>query len=181
MIYVGIDYSINSPAITIIDKDHEPQFFFKYDIPKRKKVFLPNNFNPSPTIDSNLEYMDRYIKNAEWVLANLSSYSKEEIKIVLEGFSYSSVGNRLFNIAENAGILKYMLHINGYTFALVPPSAIKKYFTKKGNSSKGYMVDKFQTYTNLNLFDIFSCEKIDSPLSDIADSYAMAMYCKEIL
>ena len=47
-------------------------------------------------------------------------------QIFIEGYSYGSKGQGLFQIAENCGILKYRILEKGLTYNTVVPSVVKK-------------------------------------------------------
>lgn len=173
MIFVGIDYSMTSPAVTIIDGDNI-EYHFRYNYPKRKKVDLPKCFFPEPTCDS-VDDVYRYTNNAEWVMKCIGD---RECVVVIEGYSYGSAG-QVFNLAENCGILKYILRKNGIKFSTPSPGTIKKFFTGKGNATKEFMTYTFCEKSGHDLYKIFNRESLGGPMADIADSYAMAMYCKQ--
>ena len=62
---------------------------------------------------------------------------------MIEDYSFGSKG-RVFNLAENCGLLKYMLFKKGYRFFTVPPTVVKKFATGKGNANKEAMVKAAQ-------------------------------------
>ena len=92
-------------------------------------------------------------------------------EIYIEGYSYGSKGQGLFQIAENCGILKYRILEKGLTYKTVVPSVVKKGATGKGNADKEMMYEAFVKETNLDLKQIFDTVKVGNPISDIADSY----------
>ncbi len=173
MIYVGIDYSMNSPAVTIIDGENI-EYHFRFDYPKRKKVCLPKCFFPEPTCDSKND-MHKYKNNVDWVMKCIGD---RECVVVIEGYSYGSAG-QVFNLAENCGILKYVLSQKNIQFSTPSPGTIKKFFTGKGNATKEFMTYTFGIKTGYDLYEIFNRESLGGPMADIADSYAMALYCKQ--
>ena len=91
--------------------------------------------------------------------------------IFIEGYSYGSKGQGLFQIAENCGILKYRLLENSLPYSTVVPSVVKKGATGKGNADKDKMYEAFVKETKIDLKKIFDTEKVGNPISDIADSY----------
>ena len=93
--------------------------------------------------------------------------------IALEGYSFGSKGHRLFQIAENTGVLKYKLYQAGIPVEVLPPSQVKKFATKKGNANKEKMYDAFLEETGVDLMkEITPLKKdIGNPVSDIIDSY----------
>ena len=92
-------------------------------------------------------------------------------QIFIEGYSFGSKGQGLFQIAENCGILKYRLQEQNLPYETVVPSVVKKGATGKGNADKDMMYNAFVAETNIDLKSIFETEKVGNPISDIADSY----------
>jgi Holliday junction resolvasome RuvABC endonuclease subunit len=92
----------------------------------------------------------------------------------------SSAG-RVFNIAENIGLLKHKMWKAGITFITPAPTQVKKHFTGKGNARKELM---YQTLTeqqpDVKLTDLLKCKEGDSPISDIVDSYAMVSFYRSV-
>ena len=92
-------------------------------------------------------------------------------KIFIEGYSFGSKGQGLFQIAENCGILKYRLQEENIPYETVVPSVVKKHATGKGNADKDKMYEAFVNETKIDLKKIFDTEKVGNPVSDIVDSY----------
>ena len=92
-------------------------------------------------------------------------------QIFIEGYSFGSKGQGLFQIAENCGILKYRLLEKGYGYNNVVPSVVKKGATGKGNADKVMMYEAFVKETKIDLKKLFNTEKVGNPISDIVDSY----------
>ena len=90
----------------------------------------------------------------------------------MENYAYGATG-RVFNIAENTGILKKQLREAGFKYTVIPPTVIKKYATGKGNASKDLMYETFLSETQVDLQSQLSPKstKISNPVSDIVDSY----------
>ena len=95
----------------------------------------------------------------------------------LENYSMGSTG-RVFSIAENTGILKYNLYLQGNPIILLPPSIIKKYATGKGNADKELMYEAFYNETKIDLQNILN-SSISNPLTDIVDAYFICKYGKQ--
>ena len=92
-------------------------------------------------------------------------------KIFIEGYSFGSKGQGLFQIAENCGILKYRLQEENLPYNTVVPSVVKKGATGKGNADKDMMYEAFVKETKIDLKKLFDTEKVGNPISDIVDSY----------
>ena len=91
--------------------------------------------------------------------------------IYIEGYSFGSKGQGLFQIAENCGILKFRLQEKNYDYSIVVPSVVKKGATGKGNADKDMMYEAFLKDTKIDLKKILDTDKVGNPLSDIVDSY----------
>jgi len=102
----------------------------------------------------------------------LSDYKQNQPIIFIEGYSFGSKGQGVFQIAENCGILKYRLLEEEYGYRTVVPSVVKKGATGKGNADKDMMYEAFcKELPDYNLKKSFDTEKVGNPLSDIVDSY----------
>ncbi len=169
---VGIDYSLNSPAICIADDN--------FDFNKCSFHFLTSK---KKHIGKMLENVIGY-EHKEWTdpiqrFKNISDFVIDIIfqtynpKIFIEGYSFGSKGQGLFQIAENCGILKYRLLQKGYSYTTVVPSVVKKGATGKGNARKDAMHAAWFEETGINLQGAISPKKsvVDSPVSDVVDAY----------
>jgi crossover junction endodeoxyribonuclease RuvC len=56
--------------------------------------------------------------------------------VVIEGYSFASRGRAVVSLGELGGVLRTALHEHGIPYVEVPPSALKKYATGKGNAGK---------------------------------------------
>jgi Holliday junction resolvasome RuvABC endonuclease subunit len=179
-IIVGIDYSLTSPCVCVSrDKTFSNSFFYFLNDRKTVQGKFHNILG-----EEHQEYLtdqERYENNASWVLSILSDFDKREVTILIEDYSFGSKG-RVFNLAENCGILKYMLYKAGYKFFTVPPTVVKKYATGKGNATKEKMYESFVKDTFVDLHSIISpTTKLGSPTTDIVDAWYIARYmcCKK--
>ena len=162
---IGIDYSLTSPAVCI----NNGALMFFYLTNKKK------------WIGQQSEDIIGY-EHKEWTdpiqrFKNISDFVFDVInqtylpQIFIEGYSFGSKGQGLFQIAENCGILKYRLLQKGYSYTTVVPSVVKKGATGKGNADKDMMYEAFVKETKINLKKLFDTEKVGNPISDIVDSY----------
>lgn len=116
--------------------------------------------------------VERYDKISEFFM-NLIPTSAT---VYIEDYSFGSKG-RVFNLAENCGLLKYKLWERKVDFITVPPTVIKKFATGKGNANKEKMYEAFVNRTGMNLIEIVTpFKKIENPLTDIVDAYFIALY-----
>lgn len=171
---VGIDYSLTSPAICIT-KD----FIFE----NSKFFFLTNKKKYIGQMSKNIfgfehkEYrtpIHRFSQISDWVFDIIKEKITTQQKVFIEGYSFGSKGQAIFQIAENCGILKYRLQEFNIDYETIVPSVVKKGATGKGNADKDLMYESFSKETNTNLKKIFDVEKIGNPISDIVDSFYIA-------
>ena len=176
MIIAGIDYSLNGPAICVFNTGYNFEFancnfYFLSDIKKYSNTFL-HNIHGENFKAYNEEY-ERYDSISDWVMGIVAGIDQ----VSLEGYAYSAQG-RVFNIAENTGILKYKLWQSRIPVEVIPPSAVKKLATGKGNSDKAAMYVQFTQDTDIPLMDIISPEKtkVSNPVSDIVDAFYICKF-----
>ena len=180
---VGIDYSLNSPAICIADDN------FKFD--KCSFHFLTSKKKHLGKIGKNIfgyehkEYNNpiiRFSNISMWALDIIHKHKKDTAQVFVEGYSFGSKGQAVFQIAENCGILKYRLQMSpSMLYDTVVPSVVKKNATGKGNADKQLMYDSFLRDTGVDLMKIFDMQKLNNPITDIIDSYYIAKTGVEIL
>ena len=174
-VIVGIDYSLTSPCVCIArDKTFSNSYFYFLNDRKSAQGKFHNILG-----EAHEEYLtdqERYENNASWVLSILADFKKEDITILIEDYSFGSKG-KVFNLAENCGILKYLLHKQGYKFFTVPPTVVKKFATGKGNATKEKMYETFVKDTFIDLHSIISpTTKLGSPTTDVVDAWYIAKF-----
>ena len=172
-ITIGIDYSLTSPAVCINDGN----LMFYYLTNKKKWIGKQSENIIGYEHDEWTDPIERFKNISNFVFKVIGKHISPTIgyrsieKIFIEGYSYGSKGQGLFQIAENCGILKYRLQEQNLPYETVVPSVVKKGATGKGNADKDMMYNAFVTETNIDLKSIFETEKVGNPISDIADSY----------
>src|SRR6056300_1091110 len=165
---IGIDYSLTSPAVCIND---EGELMFYYLTNKKKWI---GQMAKNIIGYEHKEYdtpIKRFSQISDWVFDILKDTFHKQQEVFIEGYSFGSKGQGIFQIAENCGILKYRLQENKIPYDTVVPSVVKKGATGKGNADKDMMYEAFVKETNIDLKQIFDTEKVGNPISDIADSY----------
>lgn len=184
-VVVGIDYSIQCPAVCIhpISTPYysftDCRIHYRYSTAARvlrDSVILPNTIGEMHQSYSCDE--ERYNQVAWWVLGCLSAYTVK--MIVIEDYAFAAKG-RVFHIGENTGILKHHLWSNRWSYKVVAPTAIKKFATGKGNAKKDMMIDQFIKDTGVDLPEIIGTKGIqsDSPTSDIVDAFYVCKWAFE--
>ena len=105
----------------------------------------------------------------------IHKHKEDTAKVFIEGYSFGSKGQAVFQIAENCGILKYRLQMSPtILYDTVVPSVVKKYASGKGNADKQLMYDSFKEHTKQDLLKMFDMGKLNNPVTDIVDSYYIA-------
>src|SRR5210317_417118 len=170
---VGIDYSLTSPAVCI---NNEGEYMFYYLTSKKKYI---GQMAKNIIGYEHQEYdtpIKRFSQISDWAINtfNRLSYDLKNLKVYIEGYSFGSKGQAVFQIAENCGILKYRLQQMRIEYDTVVPSVVKKGATGKGNADKDLMYESFSKETNTDLKKMFDVQKIGNPVSDIVDSFYIA-------
>jgi len=172
----GIDYSLRSPAICCLNGKKwqwsNLTFYFLTTQNSKAKTFLDNIHGERLCAwDHDAE---RYCSIADWAQEKIMG-SQE---VSLEGYAYGGNG-KVFNIAENTGILKYKMYKDGIPLTIYSPAEIKKFATDKGNADKRQMYESFVRETKKQImYPIMpKAKKIGNPVSDIVDSYYI---CKKL-
>lgn len=199
-LYVGIDPSINSTGITIAIYENDVEVEIKFYIIKNGKLTKKESFANDSI--NNFEYViydkidlkqfkdDNHVfeyyktKNMVEVVNTIYDLILNEAKkysaivnVVIEGISYgSSIRTKsIFDLAGLNYMIRYKLitsdmkHLN---LSIATPSNIKKYATGKGNANKESIMTIFKY--------IFPEMENIPKLDDIADSYFMAMFSRDI-
>ena len=179
MAIAGIDYSLTSPAICVFSKTGHAKFrfedclfFYLTDTEKYAKTFLKNikgeRFKSIGSATNLCPDSGRYDSISDWAMDCLKGCDQ----VALEGYAFNATG-RVFQLAENVGVLKYKLFQSAMPLEVATPGEIKKFATGKGNASKEMMFDAFYKETEKDLCKIMTPKKtgVQNPVSDIVDSY----------
>jgi len=175
-LYLGIDYSLTSPAICVQGEDHcfsKSEFHYLTD---KKKLVGQQCSNITGWEHSEWKCPEqRYENIANWVFSRLEPYGIEKFKVYIEDYSMGSKG-KVFHIAENTGVLKYLIYKRELDIVTIPPTVVKKDFTGRGNSDKNAMLEEFIGRTGINLHTILGPDrKLGSPETDVVDSWAVCL------
>jgi len=178
MIIAGIDYSLRGPAVCIHDSEvgdfsfRNCSFYFLTNTQKYATMFSTNIFGERFN-QWNCE-TERYETIADWACDRVTGCTQ----VALEGYAFGAKGNRLFQIAENTGVLKYKLYHLAIPIEIVAPTEVKKFAVNKGNASKTDMHNSFLKQEGVNLKKMISPDQkdISNPVSDIVDSFYICKY-----
>lgn len=174
-VVIGIDYSYTSPAICILGDDFQSSLFY-FSNEKKKLCVAARNYTGNLIYKEWPDSVERYEALAKWAVESIRPHWKDGATIVLEGYAFGAKGGLLFNIAENAGLLKYHLKKAFGVFpVIVAPTEVKKFWTGKGNANKELMVQTLKEKEGIDIVDWMSHNKLQSPAHDVVDSYAIAL------
>ena len=199
-LYVGIDPSINSTGITIARYENNVEVEIKFYIIKNGKLtkresaandsidnfeyIIYNKIDLTQFKDDNHVFEYYKTKNMVEVVNTIYDLILNEVKkytsvvnVVIEGISYgSSIRTKsIFDLAGLNYMIRYKLitsDIQHLNLSIAAPSNIKKYATGKGNANKESIMTIFKY--------IFPEMQNIPKLDDIADSYFMAMFSRDI-
>lgn len=154
MIYVGIDQSISSTAVSILDNNGKEWFYLIKPSLSKKEQEIQHSLD-------NLTYVvyqkkapnktDEYWQKEQIKLDNITNIvdkvkqiieSFEGMKIIsIEGLSY---GSRTSSLIDLSG-LNYLIRnaLKNHTIFVFAPSSVKKFYSGIGNAGKDIMVDVF--------------------------------------
>lgn len=200
ILYVGIDPSINSTGITITRYENNVEVEIKFYIIKNGKLtkresaandsidnfeyIIYNKIDLTQFKDDNHVFEYYKTKNMVEVVNTIYDLILNEVKkysaivnVVIEGISYgSSIRTKsIFDLAGLNYMIRYKLitgDIQHLNLSIATPSNIKKYATGKGNANKESIMTIFKY--------IFPEMQNIPKLDDIADSYFMAMFSRDI-
>jgi len=178
-VIAGIDYSLTSPAICVHPGAGVTGSFcldscVMYYFTDKKKMSGSNGRMTGTLMDEWTSDQQRYDMIASWAVGVCKKHRVTHAFI--EGYSYGSTG-RVFNIAENVGVLKHQLWQNNIKIDVVPPTTVKKLATGKGNADKAKMEVAFIEQTSYNVKSILGASPSTwNPSSDIIDSYYICKY-----
>ena len=200
ILYVGIDPSINSTGITIARYENNVEVEIKFYIIKNCKLtkivsaandsidnfeyIIYNKIDLTQFKDDNHVFEYYKTKNMVEVVNTIYDLILNEVKkysaivnVVIEGISYgSSIRTKsIFDLAGLNYMIRYKLitgDIQHLNLSIATPSNIKKYATGKGNANKESIMTIFKY--------IFPEMQNIPKLDDIADSYFMAMFSRDI-
>ena len=168
---VGIDYSLTGPCIAICDNVidiNETEFHYLTKVKKYEGKFRGGQITGHLFKEWTSE-QQRHDQISDWVF-EIIGIGYNNPTVFIEDYSFGSKG-RVFNLAENTGLLKHKLYKKGIRFYTLVPSVVKKAATGKGNADKEKMYDKIYEETGINLMEELDQTTLNNPVTDIVDSY----------
>ena len=197
MTKIGIDFSINSTAITVINDDEIRMFSFVPNYRPELSAFKTHrqitefvdisSYEKSQNIKDAIEDQSIKLLNADklsdQIISTIKPHIKGDVEIRIEGFSFGSKGNSFIDLITYNTFLKVKLIQNwGHCIRVISPKSLKKMYTGNGNASKCDMVREFmkrdesafqKKMVELGL-DKEGEFTIPKPIDDLIDSRALA-------
>ena len=195
---IGIDFSINSTAVTIRNGNEIVMMSFvpNYEPDKRawkvhqsiSNLVQIHSYKKDGSSKDSIEDQRIKLRNANQ-LSDLiiNSIGQENLKVVerinIEGFSYASKGNSFIDLITYNSFLKTKLYQEvGDKIYVVPPKTLKKWYTGNGNATKCGMLRSYMEKNDNDLTRKISewCKiedeefSIPKPIDDLVDSIALA-------
>ena len=119
-VIVGLDLSLTHTGVGIVSNGKRGYFSL---IPK--KIFA--------------------VKRLAWIEERLELFisSTSICCVVIEGYSFGSVGRAIFNLGELGGIVRLLFYRHRIPIVIVPPAVVKRFSCGKGNASKEDVVSAY--------------------------------------
>ena len=153
MLYIGIDPSYSSTGLIILNEAAEIQKQETYKVNKK---------------GTDTEYRLTLIKE-KLIDPVIKMHEDGEIKVCMEGPSYSSRGSHVLQMGALNYFIRYWFRVSNIDYTVRTPNELKKFVTGKGNCKKDLILLKvFQKWG-----EEFSCD-------DLADAYGLARYILEV-
>jgi len=194
-IYIGIDQSVNSTGVTVIDGDNTRFYLVKSKPLTKREAIAADSIscmrcivyqklerdNGDSYTTSEMKKLKNHIEISNIISSIVTESAKggEETYIAMEGVSFGSTStNSIVDLAMLSAVIRCkILEIadksNGkMSLHILTPSEVKKFASGNGTASKEILSKMF-----LSLFSKLSAiKKVD----DLADSFWIASYIREM-
>jgi hypothetical protein len=217
MTYIGIDFSLTSPAFCVykdgkyswgsltrtdrtaesLRKSKDKPYAILDGDPSIDLFFLAKKEMPEEYSAKERVKIDYFQEVVDSLWSHIEPFLGGDVKIAIEGLSFSSNGNALIDISMATALIRKKIvdTIGSQNFYVFPPTAIKK-FAGKGNFKKDEMyhalVQKAPT-TEGNFSDftdviskhssswITKSKQVNKPVDDLVDASWICLFLQEIL
>jgi hypothetical protein len=199
-LYIGIDFSINSPGICIRAVDHLQFIAFYNREGKNFKKGDPKDFQIHREI-SNLEGVstaqfnrrkkhDDYsidqsqkIEDSHDLATLISSQIPDGCPVGLEGYSYGSKGNSFIDLIAFNSVLRNRLYLDGHGVRVFTPSQVKTRAGKGNLNKQGMFLAFVKNRSDDHLLQgsefwkwcverrDYAQGEIPKPIDDLVDAY----------
>jgi hypothetical protein len=177
--YVGIDFSLNSPAFCIekagdfiwasitrsersiesLSKNPEKPYSILASHPKFGIYVLEKYVLPKEYSLQEREKISYYSMISDFIWSLITPHLEGEVYVAMEGLSFMSAGNSLIDISMATALLrkKILDEVGKERFHVFSPTAVKK-FAGKGNYKKHEMYDALVQSGRTKIF----CDLLES-------------------
>lgn len=194
----GIDYSMTCPCVCVANTDNpftfeNCQFFYMTNLKYLTGQVMDNIHGTFMDSKDFTDDITRFDHISNWAIKHmLTAFMSPVTQVAIEGYSMGSKG-KVFNIAENTALLKYKMLKSGMPYEIYAPKQIKMFAINnspldfsdinKNKIQKEELHEIFVEETGVNLREVLTPKKkkVDSPVSDIIDSYYIAKYLSQEL
>lgn len=182
-IFLGIDQSINSTGITVLEEGKEPLYYLivPHLTRKMKEVNHPRLtyiLYEKHKVDKDANYTEKEraktlnIYNIAYKIKEIINQWKPK-RVVMEGIAYGQVHSAaLTDLAGLSFIIRTHILSTSSELVIVSPSELKRWATGNGSAEKGLMVYAWEALDKIGT-------EIDAKIDDLADSYFMAAYGRD--
>jgi Holliday junction resolvasome RuvABC endonuclease subunit len=172
---VGFDYSITSPAASIVTIGDLEIFNFDIRYVRFLSFYNKNEkYLPEFVQVNNLEwnsFSQRWDIISEYFINQLKNL--QNVKCAIEGYAYNPRAGQLTQIAENTAILKHKLYLNGCKYKIYQPTQVKQFMTNSGKGDKKQVYNAINKKLDIDLSDLLKIPENKGPIFDLSDSLAI--------
>lgn len=188
-IIYGIDMSMTNPGMAELDAVKQVIRMYFFQNRRQEHNGYTSFWNgwtlfvyciPSEKSEDKEFRVDRYMNRIRALLAIIGDNSQKNKLIGIEHYSYGSMSTMsTTRLYELGGCLRMWLHALHHQVMEIPPSTIKKLFSKHGQAKKERMLKAYQEEWKLpNLFPLIglNADKYKHPphpIEDMVDSVAV--------
>lgn len=191
MILGAVDYSMTCPGLCLYDTEFpiafvNCQFFFMTPVKSLDGQLMKNVQGTYFDKSNYATDIQRFDAISTWAMGHLARADL----IGMEGYAMGSKG-KVFNIAENTALLKYKMMAANIPYEIFSPKEIKMFAinnspldfsgVNKNKIQKEEIYSIFLEETKTDLRTILTPKKsrVDSPVSDIVDSFYICKLLQE--
>jgi hypothetical protein len=200
MRHIGIDFSINSPAVCILEENNYRFVGFYNEEGKKFEKKDPSDYKYHRHIllldDIDIIHFSRRRKHEDYTVDQrqkiedshtLGTLISETVgqgpcKVGIEGYSYGSKGNSFIDLISFNSVMRHVLYTTTDADIMVKTPSQIKILAGKGNANKGMMYEYFCQNTtkdpNLEKSSFWKwcveqkfIGEIPKPIDDLVDAY----------
>ena len=184
-VYVGLDVSLNSPAMSVYDGGKWHAYCFQ-QLRKDSKLPCPcvsNNVSVHllpPIPGRTTERFERYRHIVTHLVSAIDAVGPANIHVRIEGYGFAACGQgSSYKLHELSGILAYTLHAHEHvcTVSYVPPTQWKRIYVQNGFATKQRVVEQVEADLDIDLYSMLgrsrNAKEVPKPVQDIADAVGL--------